>query len=205
LNPDLKEKLMSIELPDLPYAADALEPHVSANTLGFHHGKHHKAYVDKLNAAIGGTKYEGQALEAIITASHEAADMGVFNNAAQIWNHTFLWNSMSPDGGGEPQGALAEAINASFGDLAGFREKFKASAMGQFGSGWTWLVKNAAGGLEIVNTGNADSALKKGTPVVTIDVWEHAYYIDKRNARPAYVESWWNVVDWNVAAKNFAG
>ncbi len=195
---------MSIELPDLPYAADALEPHVSAETLGFHHGKHHKAYVDKLNAAIGGTKYEGQALEAIITASHEAADMGVFNNAAQIWNHTFLWNSMSPDGGGEPQGALAEAINASFGDLAGFREKFKASAMGQFGSGWTWLVSKG-GALEIVSTGNAETPLTEGiTALVTLDVWEHAYYLDYQNRRDAYIDAFLGeLINWEFAAQNY--
>ena len=195
---------MSIELPDLPYAADALEPHVSAETLGFHHGKHHKAYVDKLNAAIGGTKYEGQALEAIITASHEAADMGVFNNAAQIWNHTFLWNSMSPDGGGEPQGALAEAINASFGELAGFREKFKASAMGQFGSGWTWLVSKG-GALEIVSTGNAETPLTEGiTALVTLDVWEHAYYLDYQNRRDAYIDAFLGeLINWEFAAQNY--
>ena len=128
---------MSIAFPDLPYAADALEPHISRRTLEFHHGKHHKAYVDKLNAAIAGTEHEGRSLEAIIDASHKAANPGVFNNAAQAWNHTFLWNSMSPTGGGEPNGDLAEAINARFGHLAGFREKFKAAALGQFGSGWT--------------------------------------------------------------------
>ena len=195
---------MSIELPDLPYAADALEPHVAAETLGFHHGKHHNAYVDKLNAAIGGTKYEGQALEAIISASHEAADMGVFNNAAQIWNHTFLWNSMSPDGGGEPQGALAEAINASFGDLAGFREKFKASAMGQFGSGWTWLVSKG-GALEIVSTGNAEMPLPEGiNALVTLDVWEHAYYLDYQNRRDAYIDAFLGeLINWEFAAKNY--
>ena len=195
---------MSIELPDLPYAADALEPHVSAETLGFHHGKHHKAYVDKLNAAIGGTQYEGQALETIIAASHEAADAGVFNNAAQIWNHTFLWNSMSPDGGGEPEGALAEAINASFGDLAGFREKFKASAMGQFGSGWTWLVSKG-GKLDIMSTGNAETPLTDGiTALLTLDVWEHAYYLDYQNRRDAYIDAFLGeLINWEFAAQNF--
>ena len=195
---------MSIELPDLPYAADALEPHVSAETLGFHHGKHHKAYVDKLNAAIGGTKYEGQALETIIAASHEAADAGVFNNAAQIWNHTFLWNSMSPDGGGEPEGALAEAINASFGDLAGFREKFKASAMGQFGSGWTWLVSKG-GALDIMSTGNAETPLTDGiTALLTLDVWEHAYYLDYQNRRDAYIDAFLGeLINWEFAAQNY--
>ena len=195
---------MSIELPDLPYAADALEPHVSAETLGFHHGKHHKAYVDKLNAAIGGTQYEGQALETIIAASHEAADAGVFNNAAQIWNHTFLWNSMSPDGGGEPEGALAEAINASFGDLAGFREKFKASAMGQFGSGWTWLVSKG-GALDIMSTGNAETPLTDGiTALLTLDVWEHAYYLDYQNRRDAYIDAFLGeLINWEFAAQNY--
>ena len=195
---------MSIELPDLPYAADALEPHVSAETLGFHHGKHHKAYVDKLNAAIGGTKYEGQALETIIAASHEAADAGVFNNAAQIWNHTFLWNSMSPDGGGEPEGALAEAINANFGDLAGFREKFKASAMGQFGSGWTWLVSKG-GKLDIMSTGNAETPLTDGiNALLTLDVWEHAYYLDYQNRRDAYIDAFLGeLINWEFAAQNF--
>ena len=195
---------MSIELPDLPYAADALEPHVSAKTLGFHHGKHHKTYVDKLNAAIGGTQYEGQALETIIAASHEASDAAVFNNAAQIWNHTFLWNSMSPQGGGEPEGALAGAINASFGDLAAFREKFKASALGQFGSGWTWLVSKG-GKLDIMSTGNAETPLTEGiNALVTLDVWEHAYYLDYQNRRDAYIDAFLGeLINWEFAAKNY--
>jgi Fe-Mn family superoxide dismutase len=195
---------MSIKLPDLPYPADALEPHISARTLEFHHGKHHKAYVDKLNAAIGGTEYDDHTLETIIAASHEASDAGVFNNAAQIWNHTFLWNSMSPEGGGEPQGALADAINASFGDLAGFREKFKASALGQFGSGWTWLVSKG-GALDIVSTGNAETPLTEGiTSLLTLDVWEHAYYLDYQNRRDAYIDAFLGeLINWDFAGQNY--
>jgi Fe-Mn family superoxide dismutase len=195
---------MSIKLPDLPYPADALEPHISARTLEFHHGKHHKAYVDKLNAAIDGTEYDDHTLETIIAASHEASDAGVFNNAAQIWNHTFLWNSMSPQGGGEPQGALADAINASFGDLAGFREKFKASALGQFGSGWTWLVSKG-GALDIVSTGNAETPLTEGiTSLLTLDVWEHAYYLDYQNRRDAYIDAFLGeLINWDFAGQNY--
>ena len=195
---------MSITLPDLPYAIDALEPHVSANTLEFHYGKHHKAYVDKLNAAIAGTDYEGHSLESIIAASHKAADGGVFNNAAQIWNHTFLWHSMAPSGGGEPTGALAEAINARFGNVAGFREKFKAAALGQFGSGWTWLVRKG-GALEIVSTGNAETPLTDGlTPLLTLDVWEHAYYLDYQNKRDAYIDAYLDkLINWDFAAQNY--
>ena len=195
---------MSIELPDLPYAIDALEPHVSANTLEFHHGKHHKAYVDKLNAAIAGTSYEGHALDAIIAAARDASDTGVFNNAAQAWNHTFLWHSMSPNGGGEPNGPLADAINAKFGDLDGFRAEFKKSALGQFGSGWTWLVQTGKG-LDIVSTANAD--LPSGDdvkPLLTLDVWEHAYYLDYQNKRDAYVDTFLgNLVNWEFASQNY--
>jgi Fe-Mn family superoxide dismutase len=196
---------MTIEFPGLPYLVDALEPHVSAKTLEFHHGKHHKAYVDKLNAAIAGTDYVDHSLEAIIGASHEAGDTGIFNNAAQAWNHTFLWSSMSPAGGGEPEGALAEAINASFGNVAGFREQFKASAMGQFGSGWTWLVRKG-GSLEIVSTGNAETPLTDGaTPLLTLDVWEHAYYLDYQNKRDAYVDTFLDkLINWEFATQNFA-
>jgi Fe-Mn family superoxide dismutase len=195
---------MSIAFPDLPYAADALEPHISRRTLEFHHGKHHKAYIDKLNAAIAGTEYEGRSLEAIIDASHKAANPGVFNNAAQAWNHTFLWNSMSPTGGGEPNGALAEAINARFGNLAGFREKFKAAALGQFGSGWTWLVRRG-GTLEIVSTGNAETPLTDGsTPLLTLDVWEHAYYLDYQNKRDAYTDAYLDrLINWAFAEHNY--
>ncbi len=195
---------MSIALPDLPYPIDALEPHISRATLEFHHGKHHKAYVDKLNAAISGTGYEGQALEAIISAAHEASDTAVFNNAAQAWNHTFLWNSMSPNGGGEPPGQLADAIDARFGDLDAFRAAFKSAALGQFGSGWTWLVRSGDG-LNIINTGNADLPLVHGvTPLLTLDVWEHAYYLDFQNRRDAYIDAFLaDLVNWDFAARNY--
>ena len=197
---------MAFQLPELPYAANALEPHVSAETFGYHHGKHHKAYVDKLNAAVAGTDYADLSLEDVILGSHEAGDTAVFNNAAQTWNHTFLWHSMAPDGGGAPSGALADAINDRFGDLAGFREAFKAEAMGQFGSGWAWLVRTGDG-LEIVSTGNADSPLTSGlAPILTLDVWEHAYYLDYQNKRDAYVDAFLdNLVNWEFAANNFEG
>ena len=196
---------MAIEFPDLPYPIDALEPHVSKLTLQFHHGKHHKAYVDKLNGAIDGTAYEGQPLETIISASHEASDTAVFNNAAQTWNHTFLWHSMSPNGGGEPSGQLADAINKRFGGVDGFRAEFKKSALGQFGSGWTWLVRTPTG-LEIVNTGNADTPVVNGaTPLLTLDGWEHAYYLDYQNQRDTYVDAYLsNLINWEFAAGNYA-
>jgi len=196
---------MSIEFPDLPYAADALEPHISARTFEFHHGKHHKAYVDKLNAAIAGTAYESQSLEEIIATAHKASDTGVFNNAAQAWNHTFLWHSMSPNGGGAPTGELADAINARFGDLDAFKAAFKAAAMGQFGSGWAWLVRTADG-VDIVTTGNADTPLVRDSKaLLTLDVWEHAYYLDYQNKRDAYVDVFLNdLVNWEFAAQNFA-
>ena len=193
---------MKHELPNLPYAQNALEPHISAETLEYHHGKHHQAYVNNLNNLIPGTEFETMTLEDIV--KHAPAG-GVFNNAAQVWNHTFYFNGLSPDGGGEPTGPLADAINTTFGSFAEFKDAFSKSAAGNFGSGWTWLIKNDAGKLEIVNTSNADSALRQGTPILTIDVWEHAYYVDKRNARPAYIDSWWNVVNWDVAAKHFGG
>jgi Fe-Mn family superoxide dismutase len=195
---------MSFTLPDLPYSADALEPHISAQTFGYHHGKHHKAYVDKLNAAVAGTDYENQSLEAVIHAAHDAGDTGVFNNAAQAWNHTFLWHSMAPNGGGEPSGPLADAISERFGDLGGFRDAFKAAAMAQFGSGWAWLVRTGDG-LEIVTTGNADSPLTSGlTPILTLDVWEHAYYLDFQNRRDAYIDAFLDsLVNWEFAAGNY--
>ena len=194
---------MSIELPDLPYAADALEPHVSAKTLGFHHGKHHKAYVDKLNAAIAGTRYENQSIETIVASAHQEGDTGVFNNAAQAWNHTFLWQSMSPDGGGDPTGSLAEAVKSRFGGFDDFREAFATAAKGQFGSGWAWLVQTPDG-LEIVSTGNADTPVTgKNTPLLTLDVWEHAYYLDYQNERAAYIEAFLqHLINWEFAAQN---
>ncbi len=193
---------MAYELPELPYAKNALEPHISAETLDFHHGKHHAAYVTNLNNLVTGTEFEGKSLEEIIASS----EGGIFNNAAQIWNHTFYWNCLSPDGGGAPGGDLGSAIDSTFGSYDAFKEKFTASAVGNFGSGWTWLVKNSDGSIEIVNTGNAGSPLTTGqTPLLTCDVWEHAYYIDYRNARPAYVGAFWNLVNWEFAANNYAG
>ncbi|OBS08620.1 superoxide dismutase [Acidihalobacter prosperus] len=191
---------MAFELPPLPYAKDALAPHISAETLEFHHDKHHATYVANLNKLVPGTDFENASLEDII---RKAPAGGIFNNAAQVWNHTFYFNGMSPKGG-EPEGALAEAITQAFGSLAELKEKFSQSAATNFGSGWTWLVKNSAGGLEIVNTGNAANPLRDGlTPLLTVDVWEHAYYIDYRNARPKYLEGWWSLVNWSFVAENF--
>jgi Fe-Mn family superoxide dismutase len=189
------------ELPPLPYEKNALEPHISAETLDFHYGKHHQTYVTNLNKLTDGTEFAGMALEDIIKRSSG----GVFNNAAQVWNHTFYWNCLSPNGGGEPTGALAEAITGTFGSVAAFKEKFSTSAATNFGSGWTWLVKNADGGLEIVNTSNAGTPMTQGqTALLTCDVWEHAYYVDYRNARPKYVEAFWNLVNWDFVASNYA-
>ena len=190
---------MAFTLPELPYAMDALAPTISKETLEFHYGKHHQAYVTNLNNLIAGTEFESASLEDIVKKSSG----GVFNNAAQVWNHTFYWNSMSPNGGGEPAGKLADAINAKWGSVAAFKEAFNKSAAGNFGSGWTWLVKKADGSLDIVNTSNAATPLTTSdVPLLTCDVWEHAYYIDYRNARPKYLESFWNLVNWNFAAAN---
>jgi Fe-Mn family superoxide dismutase len=186
-------------LPELPYAKDALEPHISAETLEFHYGKHHATYVDKLNGLIPGTEFESASLEDII----KKASGGIFNNGAQVWNHTFYWNCLSPNGGGQPEGDLAKAIDETFGSFDAFKEAFSNSAVNNFGSGWTWLVKDASGKLEIVNTSNAANPMTDGkTPVLTCDVWEHAYYIDYRNARPKYLEAFWNLVNWDFAASN---
>ncbi len=191
---------MAYELPELPYAKNALEPHISAETLEYHHGKHHAAYIANLNNLVTGTEFEGKSLEDIITS----ADGGIFNNAAQIWNHTFYWNCLSPNGGGTPSGDLSKAIDDAFGSFEAFKEQFTASAIGNFGSGWTWLVKNFDGSIEIVNTGNAGSPLTNSqVPLLTCDVWEHAYYIDYRNARPAYLGAFWNLVNWEFANQNF--
>ena len=193
---------MAHTLPALPFAKDALEPHISAETFEYHHDKHHAAYVTNLNNLIPGTEFEDKSLEEIVTSAPAG---GIFNNAAQVWNHTFYFNCMGPDAGGEPTGALADAITATFGSFAEFKEKFSTSAVTNFGSGWTWLVKNADGALEIVNTTNAGCPLTAGlTPLLTIDVWEHEYYVDKRNARPAYVASFWEVINWDFVAGNFA-
>lgn len=190
---------MSHTLPPLPYAMDALAPHISKETLEFHYGKHHQSYVTNLNGLIKGTEFESASLEDII----KKASGGLFNNAAQVWNHTFYWNSLSPKGGGEPSGKLADAINAKWGSVAAFKEAFSKSAAGNFGSGWTWLVKKADGSLDIVNTSNAATPLTTAdVPLLTCDVWEHAYYIDYRNARPKYLENFWNLVNWKFAAEN---
>ena len=191
---------MKHELPELPYPKNALEPHISAETLEYHHDKHHAAYVNKLNELIPGTEFENMSLEEIVTKSSG----GVFNQAAQVWNHTFYWNCLSPNGGGEPGGALGDAITKAFGSFAEFKAQFAASAAGNFGSGWTWLVKNDSGAVEIVNTSNAGNPMTGGKkPILTCDVWEHAYYIDYRNARPKYVEAFWSVVNWDFVAQNF--
>ncbi|MFO1430675.1 MAG: Fe-Mn family superoxide dismutase [Candidatus Competibacteraceae bacterium] len=190
------------ELPALPYAMNALAPHISQETLEYHYGKHHKTYVDNLNKLIPGTEFESLSLEDIIKKSSG----GVFNNAAQVWNHTFYWNCLSPSGGGEPGGALAEAINQKFSSFANFKEQFTQCAVTTFGSGWAWLVKNSDGSLDLVSTSNAGTPMTEGkTALLTCDVWEHAYYIDYRNARPKYVESFWNLVNWEFVAKQFGG
>lgn len=192
---------MAIELPALPYEKTALEPHISAETIDFHYGKHHQAYVTNLNNLIEGTDKANQSLEEIIKS---AGPGPLFNNAAQVWNHTFYWNSLSPNAGGEPTGALADAINAKWESFAKFQEAFNAAAASNFGSGWTWLVKDDNGELEIVNTSNAGTPITDGkTCLLTVDVWEHAYYIDYRNARPKYLETFWKLANWEFAAQNF--
>jgi len=190
---------MEHKLPPLPYALDALAPHVSKETLEYHYGKHHQTYVTNLNNLIKDTEFETATLEQIVKTSSG----GIFNNAAQVWNHTFYWSSLTPNGGGAPAGSLADAINKKWDSLEAFKEAFGKSAVGNFGSGWTWLVKKPDGSLDIVNTSNAATPLT-GTdkPLLTCDVWEHAYYIDYRNARAKYIESFWKLVNWNFAAKN---
>jgi superoxide dismutase, Fe-Mn family len=198
-----KEDAMTThELPKLPYAENALEPHISAETLQYHYGKHHAAYVDKLNGLIPGTDFESSTLEEIIMK----ASGGIFNNASQVWNHTFYWNCLSPNGGGAPSGDLANAINKTFDSFDAFKEKFSNSAVSNFGSGWTWLVRNTDGGIEILNTSNAANPMTDGKqPLLTCDVWEHAYYIDYRNARPKYVGAFWNLVNWDFVSQKFTG
>ncbi len=193
---------MAFELPALPYAQNALEPHISAETLEFHYGKHHKTYVDKLNGLVEGTDLADKSLEDIVKTS----EGGVFNNAAQIWNHTFYWHCLSPNGGGAPEGAIAEAIDAAFGSFDDFKQAFTDSAINNFGSSWTWLVKQADGSVAIVNTSNAATPLTDTdvTPLLTVDLWEHAYYIDYRNARPKYMEAFWSLVNWEFVNQNFA-
>ncbi|MBC86062.1 MAG: superoxide dismutase [Fe] [Bdellovibrionaceae bacterium] len=190
---------MEHTLPELPWPKDALAPRISAETIEYHYGKHHNAYVTKLNAGIKGTEFEDMPLEDIIKKSSG----GIFNNAAQVFNHTFYWNCLSPNGGGAPTGAVANAINSKWGDFDKFKDAFSNSAATNFGSGWTWLVKTSAGELDIVNTDDAGCPLTEGlTPVLTLDVWEHAYYIDYRNARPNYIEAFWSLVNWDFANQN---
>jgi Fe-Mn family superoxide dismutase len=194
-----KEPAMAIELPALPYDRAALEPHISAETIDFHYGKHHQAYVTNLNNMIAGTEFADMPLEDIIRKSQG----GMFNNAAQVWNHTFYWNCLKPNGGGEPTGKLADAINKAFGDFAKFKEEFTKVSVGTFGSGWGWLVQRPDGSLALVSTSNAATPLTgDDTALLTCDVWEHAYYIDYRNARPKYVEAFWNLVNWDFVASN---
>jgi Fe-Mn family superoxide dismutase len=194
---------MSFQLPELPFAKDALEPHISKETLDYHYDKHHNTYVVKLNGLIEGTDFEGKSLEDIIKTSSG----GVFNNAAQVWNHTFYWHCLSPNGGGEPTGDVAEAITKAFGSFDEFKTQFTNAAVTNFGSGWTWLVKKADGSVAIVNTSNAETPVTHDgeTPLLTVDVWEHAYYIDYRNVRPDYLAAFWKLVNWDFVAKNFAG
>ena len=193
---------MSFELPNLPYAKDALAPHMSAETFDYHHGKHHQAYVNKLNALTAGKDLANKTLEELIRTT----EGGLFNQAAQVWNHTFFWNSMKPSGGGEPSGDLADAINRDFGGLDKFKEAFTAAAAGRFGSGWAWLVKDGDT-LAVTNTINAGNPLTDGkTPILTLDVWEHAYYVDYRNARPKFIGAFLdNLVNWDFAAQNLNG
>jgi Fe-Mn family superoxide dismutase len=192
---------MEHTLPALPYELNALEPHISKETLEYHYGKHHQTYVTNLNNLINGTEFADLSLEDIIKKSSG----GIFNNSAQVWNHSFYWNCLSPNGGGQPSGALADAINSTFGSFDKFKEEFTKTAVTTFGSGWGWLVKNTDGSLALVSTSNAGTPMTSGqTALLTCDVWEHAYYIDYRNARPKYVEAFWNLVNWDFVANNFA-
>lgn len=192
---------MAHELPSLPYAMDALEPHISRETLEYHYGKHHNTYVVNLNKLVADTEFASASLEDIV----RKASGGVFNNAAQVWNHSFYWNCLSPNGGGAPAGDLATAIDRDFGSLDAFKEEFSTKAVTLFGSGWAWLVRNPDGKLSIMQTSNADTPLTgTATPLLTCDVWEHAYYVDYRNARPKYVEAFWKLVNWDFVASNFA-
>jgi len=192
---------MNHELPKLPYALDALEPYISKRTLEFHYGKHHQAYVNNLNKLIVGTEFENASLEDIV----RKAGGGIFNNGAQVWNHTFYWNCLKPQGGGEPTGPFAEALLKSFGSFSEFKEKFSTAAATLFGSGWVWLVRKEDGSLGIVQESNAGNPLKNGaTPLLTCDVWEHAYYLDKQNARPDYIADFWKLIDWNAVAHGYS-
>jgi Fe-Mn family superoxide dismutase len=191
---------MKFSLPQLPYAADALEPHISKRTLEFHYGMHHQTYVNNLNNLVPGTKFENADLETII----KEADGSIYNNGAQVWNHTFYFSSLSPNGGNAPTGPLAQAIDEAFGSFGAFREKFSQAATTLFGSGWAWLVKNRNGKLEIIKESNAGNPMRNGMiPILTCDVWEHAYYLDYQNRRPDYIEEFWNCVDWDIVGKRF--
>ena len=197
---------MAFDLPALPYEKDALAPHITPETLDFHHGKHHNTYVVNLNNMVSGTAYEGLDLEAVIAKSWDDGDAGVFNNAAQIWNHTFYWHSMTPNGGGAPTGKIAELIDRDFGSYDAFKDAFAKAGATQFGSGWAWLILRD-GKLEITKTANAETPLTEDgvTPLLTMDVWEHAYYIDFRNARPKYIGTFLDsLVNWDFANKNLA-
>jgi len=192
---------MKHELPPLPYASDALTPHMSKETLEFHHGKHHRTYVNKLNELVQGSQFENASLEEIVRKSSGV----LFNNAAQAWNHAFFWKCLSPNGGGKPTGDIAKIITSSFGSFDGFREQFTSAAEGRFGSGWAWLVRKDGGSLEVVSTANADTPMRSGRlPLLTCDVWEHAYYIDYRNSRPDYIKAFWNLVNWEFVNRNWA-
>ena len=192
---------MAIELPALPYDRTALEPHISAETIDYHYSKHHQTYVTNLNNLVAGTEFETADLETIVRKSQG----GLFNNAAQVWNHTFYWNCLKPNGGGTPSGKLAEAIDAAFGSFEAFKAEFTKTAIGTFGSGWAWLVQRPDGSLALVSTSNAATPLTgTDTPLLTCDVWEHAYYVDYRNARPKYVEAFWNLVNWDFVAAQMA-
>ena len=191
--------MMTFTLPELPYARDALEPYISKETLEYHYGKHHQAYVDNLNKLIPGTEFESMELEEIIKKSKN----GIFNNAAQIWNHTFYWHCLSPNGGGEPKGKLADIINKYFGTFDAFKEQFSKTSITTFGSGWAWLAQDKDGVLKIISTSNAGTPMTEGlTALLTCDVWEHAYYIDYRNARAEYVKNFWSLVNWDFVTKN---
>ncbi len=191
---------MNFSLPQLPYALDALEPNISKKTLEFHYGKHHQAYVNNLNNLVPGTKFENADLETII----KEADGGIYNNGAQVWNHTFYFSSFSPKGGNAPNGPLAQAIDEAFGSFDQFKDEFSKAAATLFGSGWAWLVKNGDGKLEIIKESNAGNPLRNGmTPILTCDVWEHAYYLDYQNKRPDYIQKFWNCIDWDIVGKRF--
>jgi len=188
-------------LPELPYPRNALEPHISEETLNFHYGKHHATYVDKLNNQIEGTEFADASLEDIIAK----ANGGIFNNGAQVWNHTFYWNCLSPEGGGEPDGDFSEKLISVFGSFNAFKEQFNEAATGNFGSGWTWLCATGDSGLEIVNTSDAGNPMtNEKIPLLTCDMWEHAYYIDHRNSRPQYLEAFWKLVNWDFVAGNYS-